>query len=45
MISQRTRNVLGEAARVHDLGEPELKGKSVVGKIYELVRLEAPGVP
>ena len=40
VIGQRTRNMLGDAARVRDLGEPELKGKSAVGKIYELVRLE-----
>lgn len=40
VIGERTRNTLGAAAHVHDLGEPELKGKSAVGKIYELVRLE-----
>ena len=41
VIGQRTRNMLGGAAQVRDLGEPELKGKSTVGKIYELVHLEA----
>jgi class 3 adenylate cyclase len=44
VIGQRTRNMLGDAAQVRDLGEPNLKGKSAVGKIYELVGLEAGGV-
>ena len=41
VISERTRSMLGGAAHVRDLGEPELKGKSAVGNIYELVDLEA----
>ena len=44
VIGQRTRNMLGDAAHVRDLGEPKLKGKSAVGKIYELVGLEGGGV-
>ena len=45
VIGERTRKMLGDAAHVRDLGEPELKGKSAVGKIYELIRLETRGVP
>jgi class 3 adenylate cyclase len=45
VIGQRTRTMLGAAADVRDLGEPDLKGKSAVGRIYELGRLEAPGDP
>ena len=45
VIGQRTRTMLGGAAHVRDLGEPELKGKSAVGRIYELLGLEARGVP
>jgi class 3 adenylate cyclase len=41
VIGERTRNMLGDAAHVRDLGEPQLKGKSAVGRIYELVDLEA----
>jgi class 3 adenylate cyclase len=44
VIGERTRNILGGAAHVRDLGEPQLKGKSAVGKIYELMSLEAGGV-
>lgn len=40
VIAEPTRKALGGEAHVRDLGEPELKGKSAVGKIYELVRLE-----
>lgn len=40
VIGERTRKMLGGAAHVRDLGEPQLKGKSAVGNIYELVRLE-----
>jgi class 3 adenylate cyclase len=43
VIGERTRSMLGGAARVRDLGEPELKGKRVVGKIYELVDLDPAG--
>ncbi|HEX6658604.1 MAG TPA: adenylate/guanylate cyclase domain-containing protein [Ilumatobacter sp.] len=41
VIGERTRTMLGKAAQVRDLGEPELKGKSAVGRIYELVGLDA----
>jgi class 3 adenylate cyclase len=37
VIGERTREMLGGAADVRDLGRPELKGKSAVGTIYELV--------
>jgi class 3 adenylate cyclase len=40
VVGERTQKMLGGAAHVRDLGEPELKGKSAVGNIYELVRLE-----
>jgi class 3 adenylate cyclase len=45
VIGERTRNMLGAAAQVRDLGEPELKGKSTVGRIYELTSLDAAGDP
>ncbi|MGH2444733.1 MAG: adenylate/guanylate cyclase domain-containing protein [Candidatus Limnocylindria bacterium] len=41
VIADRTRSALGHAAQVRDLGEPPLKGKTTVGRIYELVALEA----
>jgi class 3 adenylate cyclase len=37
VIGERTREMLGGAADVRDLGRPELKGKSVVGTIFELI--------
>jgi class 3 adenylate cyclase len=37
VIGERTREMLGGAADVRDLGRPELKGKSAVGTIYELL--------
>lgn len=40
VIAESTRKALGRAAHVRDLGEPKLKGKSAVGTIYELIRLE-----
>ena len=39
VIGERTRELLGDSAHVRDLGEPQLKGKSAVGRIYELVDL------
>lgn len=39
VIGERTRTRLGGAANVRDLGEPQLKGKVAVGKIYELIGL------
>jgi class 3 adenylate cyclase len=44
VMGERTRTMVGDAAEVRDLGEPDLKGKIAVGKIYELVGLEAAGV-
>jgi class 3 adenylate cyclase len=43
VMGERTRSMLDGAARVRDLGEPELKGKSAVGRIYELVDLDPRG--
>lgn len=41
VMADATRKLLGSAAQVRDLGEPELKGKTAVGTIYELVGLDA----
>lgn len=39
VIGERTKDLLGGAADVRPLGEPELKGKSVHVKVYELIAL------
>jgi class 3 adenylate cyclase len=44
VIGERTRRLLGRTAHVRDLGEPKLKGKSAVGMVYELERLEPRGI-
>jgi class 3 adenylate cyclase len=39
VIGERTRDLLGDAADVRPLGEPELKGKSLHVKVYQLLAI------
>ncbi len=39
VIGPRTRELIGEAARVRDLGEHELKGKTATIHLYELLEM------
>jgi class 3 adenylate cyclase len=39
VIGQRTRDLLGDAADVRPLGEPQIKGKSLHVRVYELLAL------
>ncbi|HET7676705.1 MAG TPA: adenylate/guanylate cyclase domain-containing protein [Candidatus Limnocylindrales bacterium] len=43
VMGQRTRELLGDAAQVRELGAVQLKGKTAAGRVYELMDVRRPG--